>query len=81
MFLTGKKPDVVAVVVVPSCSGSLLTMSLIYAAELALIKLTGICVTGAEPAGQPPEATVMQTGWIMVPASIPLVGSTGLNVL
>src|SRR5665647_2336962 len=78
MFLTGKKPAVVAAVVVPSGSGSLLTMSLIYAAAFALIRLAGICVTGAEPVGQP-VVLVMQTGWSRVPVSIPLVGSTGLN--
>src|SRR5215472_13124840 len=89
MFFTGKNPLVVAAVVVPSSSGSLFRMSLIYAAEFALIRFAGIDVTGREPVGQPPLATVMQTGWGTPagvvrsnrPATIPFVGSVGLNVL
>src|SRR5262244_3161406 len=95
MFFTGKNPLVVAKVVVPSSSGSLLTISLMYAAEFALIRLAGIDVVGSDPAGQPPLATVMHTGCgtpfglaavagvtrSKRPATMPFVGSVGLNVL
>ena len=79
MFFAAKKPAVVAVVVVPFDRGSLLTMSLMYAAEFGLIRLAGMLVTGREPAGQTP-LTVRQTGWIILPATIPVVGMVGLNV-
>ena len=49
-----------------------------------MARLTGrgaIEVTGAEPAGQPPLATVIQTGWTKLPATMPWVGSVGLTVL
>jgi hypothetical protein len=78
-LFTGKKPAVVAAIVAPSSRGSLLKISLIYATEFALNRLVGICVTGADPAGQP-VVVVMQTGWSMLPLSILLVGSVGLNV-
>ena len=89
IFFTGKKPAVVVPVVAPSSSGSLLMMSFIYVADTGLIRFAGIDVTGSDPAGQPPLATVMQTGCGTPagvvrsnrPASIPLVGRVGLNVL
>ena len=81
VVVVGHQAEQVAAVVEPLSSGSLLMMSLIYATELGLNKLAGIEVTGAVPAGHPPLATVMQTGWIKLPCTMPVVGSVGLNVV
>src|SRR5579872_1005064 len=77
MFCTGKNPAVVLL----ASSGSLAKMSLMYCAEIGLIKFEGIWVTGAEPAGQPPVTAVMQTGWVNAPVSIPVVGTAGFRVV
>jgi hypothetical protein len=53
---------------------------LIYSLAIGLIWLCGICVTGAEPAGQP-VSPVMQTACGNVPYNIPAVGSVGLKVV